>query len=316
MAKAMALLAGLKEVNPAAYGGWNGQGGCWGCELDVDNVERILKPLGYDIQVLKTKQATGEAIINGLKNAAAKLAAGDIFVFYFSGHGGQQPDTSGDERDGKDETLVAYDRQVIDDELNDVWLAIKPGVRVVMLSDSCNSGTNYKLFGRDYYPTPIEPVDASRAKDMQAQLIHFGGCRDSSTSSGYLTGGAFTMALCNAWDNGAFEGSYADFHKKICSLVKTGQKPQHNEYGPVSEEFKSQKPFTTGPARPGSVTFTLEIASGDLARVRKTIEEDAVACLLSALENASTPGGGAATGTCCASSEGDWDCAATATWKF
>ena len=46
-AKALAVLVGLRRVNPAKYNGWDGTNGCWGCELDVDDVERILQPLGY-----------------------------------------------------------------------------------------------------------------------------------------------------------------------------------------------------------------------------------------------------------------------------
>ena len=38
-AKGKALLVGLKRVNPNSYSGWNGQNGCSGCELDVDNME-------------------------------------------------------------------------------------------------------------------------------------------------------------------------------------------------------------------------------------------------------------------------------------
>lgn len=41
MAKGEALLAGLKGVDPTCYNGWDGTAGCWGCELDADNVERI-----------------------------------------------------------------------------------------------------------------------------------------------------------------------------------------------------------------------------------------------------------------------------------
>ena len=79
---------------------------------------------------------------------------------------------------------------------------------------------------------------------MRAQLIHYGGCRDGFTSSGYRMGGAFTMALCDAWDNGKFEGNYKQFLERIAREVTSTQKPQYNEYGPVSPDFRSQKPFT------------------------------------------------------------------------
>ena len=49
MAKGYALLVGLKSVDPIKYGGWDGSNGCWGCELDVDNMERLLGHLGFQI---------------------------------------------------------------------------------------------------------------------------------------------------------------------------------------------------------------------------------------------------------------------------
>ena len=134
MAKASALIVGLKSVDPTGYDEWNGTNGCWGCELDVDNMARILEPLGYQIQTLKTAEATHDKILSSLYRAAENRVAGDIFVFYYSGHGGQQPDISGDELDGKDETLVAYDREIIDDKIHKAFTKFESGVHIIMLS--------------------------------------------------------------------------------------------------------------------------------------------------------------------------------------
>ncbi len=241
-----ALLVGLTSVDSTRYGGWTGTNGCGGCELDVDNVGGIVTGLKFETSILKTKQATSGNILAGLRQAAESLKAGDIFVFYYSGHGGQQPDANGDETDGQDETLVAYDRQIIDDELNAIWPTFKSGVRILMLSDSCNSGTNYRnrfdiLSGSSIQPIP----DLKTASLMQAQMIHMGGCRDGDTSSGYSTGGEFTTALCKTWNKGAFSGNYRAFYQQILTLITSGQQPQFNEYGPVTDTFRNQKPFET-----------------------------------------------------------------------
>lgn len=233
MAKASAVLVGLKSVDPACYNEWDGTGGCWGCELDVDNMARILEPLGYQIQTLKTEEATREAILSSLHRAAENRVAGDIFVFYYSGHGGQQPDRTGDELDGKDETLVAYCEQIIDDEIHEALTKFESGVHIIMLSDSCNSGTNYK--GRLTVPVNEEAIfrpvarKTEKAVNIKAQLIHLGGCRDGFGSAGYQKGGAFTMALCDAWGDGAFQGTLDDLHSTICELIESDQKPQYNE---------------------------------------------------------------------------------------
>lgn len=245
MARGHGVLVGLKTVDPASYGNWDGANGCWGCELDVDNIERLLLPLGIDVSTLKTSEASADRVLRALKTAADTLRPSDLFVFYYSGHGGQQPDFDGDEDDHHDETLVLYDRELIDDKLNEIWVSFRPGVRIVMLSDSCNSGTNYRMPGRDRRkPKPIAPVPDDVSGDMKAQMIHMGGCRDASTSSGYLGGGAFTMSLCNAWDGGQFSGDYRRLYEQTVAGVHTGQQPQYNEYGPVTGEFRSQQPFT------------------------------------------------------------------------
>lgn len=167
-----AILVGLKQVDPNAYGGWNGTNGCAGCEKDVDALTRIVESIGYSVTTLKTAQATRSAIIGALESAANQLKSGDTLVFFFSGHGGQQPDVAGgDESDGRDETLVAYDGELVDDQLNGAWLKFKAGVRIFMLSDSCNSGTNYRGLRSIRFDdaTPIRPLSA-RATVMQAQL--------------------------------------------------------------------------------------------------------------------------------------------------
>lgn len=247
MSKRRALLVGLCQVAPAAYGGWDGVNGCEGCELDVENVENILTPLGYDIQLLKTTEATKAAILAGLENAATSLATGDRLVFYYAGHGGQQPDANQDETDGKDETLLAYDGEITDDELNAIWPKFQPGVRIVMLSDSCNSGTNYRAIRDVLTPTPMQPLSRGTRAVMRAELIHMGGCRDGFTSSGYKTGGAFTIALTNAWNGGAFTGNYQALYDAIVATVTADQNPQYNEYGMVTDSFRNERAFAGEP---------------------------------------------------------------------
>lgn len=244
MRKGYSLLVGLTLVDPKAYRDWNGVNGCWGCELDVDNVNHILKNQGYDIKTLKTAQATQENILNELDEAARKCIPGDIFIFYYTGHGGQQPDQNKDEMDGHDETLCAYNGEIIDDELNKRWLKFRHNVRIVMISDSCNSGTNYKYIRDVTTRTPINPLaDQQISSQMRAQMIHMGGCRDSSSSAGYQSGSVFTIVLCNVWKGGDFQGNYRSFYEEIKKSIK-GQIPQYNEYGPVKEEFRNQNPFT------------------------------------------------------------------------
>jgi hypothetical protein len=91
--------------------------------------------------VLLTRSAT-RAKTTAAMNAAAKvLKKGDLFFLTYSGHGGQVRDVTGEEDDKRDETWCLYDCQLIDDELYFELAKFAAGVRILVLSDSCHSGT-------------------------------------------------------------------------------------------------------------------------------------------------------------------------------
>jgi uncharacterized caspase-like protein len=245
MAKGTAVLVGVKEVNPAAYNGWDGRSGCTGCEIDTENMDRLLQNAGFETTRLLTSNATGRAVLDALRNAARTAEPGDLFVFYYSGHGHRRPDLDGDELDGYDETLVLYDRQVVDDDLNRIWTQFPPGVRLLMISDSCHSGSNFRDPTRSSAtPAAPEPISGGLAEGFQAQMIHMGGCRDDGQSFGGNTGGLFTLALVDTFRKGPPAGGYRQLYEAIVDRVQSGQKPQYSEYGHVDDGFRNQPPFT------------------------------------------------------------------------
>lgn len=140
-AKALSLHIGLNAVDPKAYEGWSGP--LAACEFDANDMAAIAKAQGMAVTKLLTKAGTRKAVLNGIRKAAAALGKGDLFFLSYSGHGGQVPDTSGDEKEGdkKDETWCLYDGQLIDDELYFELSKFAAGVRILVLSDSCHSGT-------------------------------------------------------------------------------------------------------------------------------------------------------------------------------
>lgn len=92
--------------------------------------------------VLLTRDATRARTLAGIRASAKTLKPGDLFFLSYSGHGGQVDDVSGeDETDKLDETWCLFDGQLIDDELYFELTKFKKGVRIVVLSDSCHSGT-------------------------------------------------------------------------------------------------------------------------------------------------------------------------------
>ena len=145
--QAMSLHIGLNAVNPAHYGGWSGE--LAACEFDARDMAAIAESKRMKSTVLLTKKATRDDVLAAIRGAAKALAAGDLFFMTYSGHGGQVPDVTGDEEDKQDETWCLFDGQLIDDELYFELSRFAAGVRIVVLSDSCHSGT----VTRDLPPT-------------------------------------------------------------------------------------------------------------------------------------------------------------------
>lgn len=161
-AKAHALLIGLNSVDPNHYEGWDGALNV--CEADADSIEAIVKKKKFNkVTKLLTKSATRKKVIAALDAAAKALKSGDLFLVYYSGHGGNEiPDTNKDEddewHDQFDETWCLYDAQLIDDELFNHWKKFKPGVKILLISDSCFSGDIAKVFRKTLkYPSKAMP---------------------------------------------------------------------------------------------------------------------------------------------------------------
>ena len=166
-APALSLHIGLNAVNPAAYEGWAGP--LAACEFDANDMAALAKSKGMKPTVLLTKMATRAAVLSALRSAAKSLKAGSLFFLSYSGHGGQVPDTNRDEPDKKDETWCLYDGQLIDDELYLELSRFAAGVRVLMLSDSCHSGS----VARDRLPPPPPPGQRDKLMpDTVGRLVY------------------------------------------------------------------------------------------------------------------------------------------------
>lgn len=167
----VALALGLNSVDPAHYAGWSGDLNA--CENDANDMAGIATSKGFKTTTLFTRQATRQAVIDHITKAAADLKAGDIFMLSYSGHGGQVPDQNGDEEDGLDETWCLYDGQMIDDELAALWPKFAAGVRVLVLSDICHSGTvtKFREYEQLYQLNAASPADAHLLKTGFDELL-------------------------------------------------------------------------------------------------------------------------------------------------
>lgn len=152
---ALSVHVGLNAVDPKHYEGWSGE--LLACEFDAKDMTALAKSSGMKPTTLLTKEATRKRVLGAIRTAASALQRGDLFFLTYSGHGGQIDDVSGEEDDKLDETWCLFDGELIDDELYLELSRFSAGVRVLVLSDSCHSGTVTRA-------TP--PRGASRARMM------------------------------------------------------------------------------------------------------------------------------------------------------
>ncbi|WP_380872494.1 hypothetical protein ACFB49_34260 [Sphingomonas sp. DBB INV C78] len=277
--RGQSLHIGLNFVDPAHYAGWDGELNA--CEFDAEDMEALAKQAGFATSNLIRGAATRAAVVAAIGNAAAVLKGGDIFLITYSGHGGSIPDPSGDEPDGKDETWCLYDGELIDDELGELWTKFAAGVRVLLISDSCHSGTIYKTQGasklvltadevsedwratpramplsiagrtyrqnREFYDELQRGLAERGARDVAAQIACtvrlISGCMDNQYSYDGVANGLFTEELLRIWANGHFSGDYALFYQRILAKMPNEQSPQHNVIGVPNGGYDAQKPF-------------------------------------------------------------------------
>ena len=160
---ALSLHLGLNCLDPGAYGGWEGP--LAGCHNDARDWQQLAVQQGFAPTIALDDHVTRAFVLSELASAADELRSGDFFFLTYSGHGGQVRDLSGDEEDGADETWCLFDGQLIDDELQAALAAFAGGVRVVVVADSCHSGTSIR--GRIEAPSGISRHRAVDAAFME-----------------------------------------------------------------------------------------------------------------------------------------------------
>lgn len=277
MPKGRALTIGLNAVDPKHYAGWSGELNA--CEADAEDMADIAKEQGFQAKTLLTKMATRTRVINEITAAAKALKAGDIFMLSYSGHGGQLPDENNDEDDNQDETWCLYNGELVDDELYKLWSKFAAGVRILVFSDSCHSGSVTK---QAYYRAALTaagagassttekikyrfmPPDAAlrtyrknrafydkilkqkgaKKPEVKATILLISGCMDNQLSSDGDFNGLFTANMLRVWDDGKFKKSYRSFHKAIVKRMPPDQTPNYFVVGGANSAYEAQAPFT------------------------------------------------------------------------
>jgi hypothetical protein len=275
MVQGISIHIGLNGLDQNHYAGW--QGILNACEKDARDMQGIAKRMGYvNTDLLLTKDATIKAVTSKIEDAAKNLKANDILLLTYSGHGAYITDYNNDEEDGRDETWCLYDGQLIDDQLHDLWANFAPGVRILVVSDSCHSGTiiNLRIMSeflsffekmpgnnnilmrfmprhiadqvyknnKEFYEAIRKKIPPKKRK-INASVLSLTACQDNQVAEDGKKNGKFTATLLQVWDNDKFKGDYKSFHRKIVERMPPYQTPNLLAIGDNTDNFLTRRPF-------------------------------------------------------------------------
>ncbi|HEX2689016.1 MAG TPA: caspase family protein [Kofleriaceae bacterium] len=280
MPHAISLHLGLNAVDANVYRGWSGP--LRGCENDAHAMQAIADAQGFTSRLLLGADATRPNLLAAMDRAAADLAAGDLLLLTYSGHGASRPDHNGDEPDRRDEAWCLHDGLLLDDEIHHRLCAFAAGVRVLVVSDSCSSGSVTRddqthptttrvrrpaalrngsaatpdrrapgarvravlRANADEYAARKAAVAATQKVEPTAGIILLAACEDFQTAHEGERHGLFTEALLATWNGGAFAGGHEAFLAAIRTRVGDAQTPTLFTVGAVESAFRASRPFT------------------------------------------------------------------------
>lgn len=225
-----------------------------GCVNDADDWSSLLGVKAEHVSKLIDSQATKRLIVTEIKAIVRRLQKNDLGVITYSGHGSWVPDRDGDESDGRDECFVNYDfrrGQLLDDELNVLLAARHPESRILLITDSCHSGTVYRMMGspcESIRPRFLPPHRFLRGTELKQRamlvagtirakkstpipgVIHFSGCRDHEYSYDAVfdqrPNGAFTYVALRALQQLRSNATYRQWHAAIRKALPSYSYPQ------------------------------------------------------------------------------------------
>ncbi len=142
------------------------------CREDAEKLAQTFKGMGLmddaHIDLITDGRATVENVRGAMQRMSRRVGSDDVFVFFYSGHGGQSdpdPQRYPDEVDGRQETIVLTNGEYTDDQLRQDLDAIDASLSVVAL-DSCFAGG----FARDVVSQPGRVGFFSSEEDLTSNV--------------------------------------------------------------------------------------------------------------------------------------------------
>ena len=226
--KKFALVVGMENSK------W---GNCSGSNKDSNVMLGLIQQYVDNGHIVKLndKQGTVAEVRKALVEQIEKVPEDGLFIFAYSGHGGQYNKSSSakDETDGKDEFLCLYDGALIDNDLWEMFGWCKG--RIFVVFDCCHSGTMYRL------PTEQEegveeedrlPLAApffakfENVRDVARRMLVVSGCGEETVSWGdSKNGGVLTSSMKRVFNKCLTYREWWNKFKVDASFKKVKQTP-------------------------------------------------------------------------------------------
>jgi len=162
------------------------------CSIDGQNMEKLLANCGIpseNVTAMYDEVCTKENVEAAIAQVGGQCGENDYFVFYYSGHGTNLQDVSGDEDDGQDEAFcfvtedgqITFDSCMTDDTFAEtITGALDEQAKIIILTDCCHSGTI---------------ADFQKGEWRGRRAVSITGCLDGQTSGDIGRGGIFTHSM-------------------------------------------------------------------------------------------------------------------------
>jgi uncharacterized caspase-like protein len=211
-------------------------------ERDVELMAGLARERGFDeVRELRGPAATSAAVLGALGDAGRTLRAGDLLVVTFAGHGSRllRPvPLRRAEADGRDETVCLYDRQLLDDEVYAACAGFAEGVRILLLVDSCHSGSMHETPRRPSAPPEGHADDGTRVRVLGADAAvrtylaraeAYTAIRDSVAGARArpLRAGVILLSACKEYQLAREDGEHGLFTRAVADVVRTGTARNH-----------------------------------------------------------------------------------------
>lgn len=244
---------------------------------DATAMRNLTQARGFTTTLLTGAAATRSAVVDKIGEIAGQMKAGDLFVLTFSGHGIQQSSGAADQEGGllNQSWILVGNLLLIDHQINRLLRKFPEGARIVVVSDSCNSGTvvlgpthsessarkarSEGSFFRFISPEEVAALLCDQAEDLEAlaaapvslsvgplkaHVLLLAACSDSQAAEVVNGHGVFTSALLKAMAQGP--ASYSDLFARIQADKNTSnpsQTPQFLKLAPRDPASEGRAPF-------------------------------------------------------------------------